>query len=91
MKKVLLLIVLISRISFAQVQEATFSISPATFNEDEEITITVSDINPGIWGVSEVYLWAWSYDVNGENALNSPTNGEWEASNEVQKLTNNGR
>jgi pullulanase/glycogen debranching enzyme len=90
MKKVLLLIVLISGISFAQVQEVTFSISPATFNEDEEITITVSDINPGIWGVSEVYLWAWSYDENGENAMNSATNGEWNASNEVQKLTNNG-
>ena len=90
MKKVLLLIVLISGISFAQVQEVTFSISPATFNEDEEITITVSDINPGVWGTSDVYLWAWSYDENGENAMNSPTNGEWEASNEVQKLTNNG-
>ena len=90
MKKVLLLIVLISGISFAQVQEVTFSISPATFNEDEEITITVSDINPGVWGTSDVYLWAWSYDENGENAMNSPTNGEWEVSNEVQKLTNNG-
>ena len=90
MKKVVLLIVLISKISFGQVQDVAFSISPSTFDEDDQITITVSDIDLGIWGVSDVYLWAWSYDTNGENPMNSPTNGTWTESNEVQKLTNNG-
>ncbi len=90
MKKVVLLIVLISKISFGQVQDVAFSISPSTFDEDDQITITVSEIDLGIWGVSDVYLWAWSYDTNGENPMNSPTNGTWTESNEVQKLTNNG-
>jgi 1,4-alpha-glucan branching enzyme len=90
MKKVVLLIVLISKISFGQVQDVAFSLSPSTFDEDNQITITVSEIDLGIWGVSDVYLWAWSYDTNGENPMNSPTNGTWTESNEVQKLTNNG-
>ncbi len=90
MKKLLLLIILISNYSFAQIQNATFSISPSTFNEGTEITITVSNVNPATWGVSDIYLWAWSFDVNDLNTMDSPTNGTWTNSNEAQKLTNNG-
>jgi glycosidase len=78
---------------FAQVQNATFSISPSSFNEDEQITITVSNVDPTIWNAGQpnnIYLWAWYFDLNGNLAGDSPTNGTWDASNEAQKLTNNG-
>lgn len=75
---------------FSQVQTATFTIAPAAFGENEQISITVSNVNPGNWGVAELYLWAWSLDATGENSQDSPTNGTWTNSNETQKLTNNG-
>ena len=91
MKKTLLLLtILISGYSFSQVQNVTFSISPSAFNEDQQITITVSNLNPQTaWGVSDIYLWAWSLDLNDLNSIDSPTNGSWTSSNEAQKFTNN--
>ncbi|MFZ2282244.1 MAG: alpha-amylase family glycosyl hydrolase [Lutibacter sp.] len=91
MKKTLLLLtILISSFSFSQVQNVTFSISPSVFNENQQITITVADLNPQTaWGVSDIYLWAWSLDLNNLNSLDSPTNGSWTNSNEAQKFTNN--
>jgi len=92
MKKILLLVSLfITSYCYSQVQNVTFSIEPAAFNEDDEITITVSNFNPSAaWGVSDIYLWAWSLDKNDLNSIDSPTNGTWNNSNEVQKFTNNG-
>ncbi len=79
--------------SFGQVQNATFTISPASFNEDEQITITVSGVNPTIWNAGQpdnIYLWAWRRDQNGNYIEDSPNNGVWTNSSEVQKMTNNG-
>jgi len=91
MKNILyILFVLAPFMGNAQVQNATFTITPATFNADEEITITVSNIDPSIWGETDIYLWAWYFDENDEPAGDSPTNGEWTNSNEVQKFTDNG-
>lgn len=91
MKKIFLLLsFLIPSILIGQQQNVTFSASPSTFNEDEQITITVSNVNPASWGVTDIYLWAWSFDTNDENIMDSPTNGSWTNSNEAQKLTNNG-
>ncbi|WP_442266547.1 alpha-amylase family glycosyl hydrolase [Tenacibaculum sp. ZS6-P6] len=91
MKKIVLFLILCIHVSlFAQQQNVTFSASPTTFNEDEEITITVTNVNPATWGVTDIYLWAWSFDTNDENIMDSPTNGTWTNSNEAQKLTNNG-
>ena len=91
MKKIVLFLILCIHVSlFAQQQNVTFSVSPTTFNEDEEITITVTNVNPATWGVTDIYLWAWSFDTNDENIMDSPTNGTWTNSNEAQKLTNNG-
>lgn len=90
-KKLLLFLILITGFSYSQVQNVTFVVSPSPFNEDDQITITVSNLDPvGAWGVSDVYLWAWSLDLNGSNSIDSPTNGTWSDSNETQKLTNNG-
>ncbi len=85
-----LLLFLLSFGLFAQQQEGTFTIDPPTFDEDDEITITVSGVDPSVWGVSDVYLWAWYFDSSGAQAGDSPTNGTWENSNEVQRMTDNG-
>jgi 1,4-alpha-glucan branching enzyme len=94
MKKFLhYLLFLFTIVTFAQQQNATFTFSPTSFNEDEEITITVSGVNPTIWNAGQpdnIYLWAWYYDLDGNQAGDSPNNGEWTNSSEVQKLTNNG-
>ncbi|MEN8703933.1 MAG: alpha-amylase family glycosyl hydrolase [Polaribacter sp.] len=89
-KNIFYLFLFISTFILGQQQNVTFNITPSTFNEDEEITITVSNIDISTWGVSDVYLWAWSFDSNFENIADSPTNGSWTNSNEAQKLTNNG-
>ncbi len=92
MKKVLLLCLLtFNWFIQAQQQEGTFTIDPTAFNETDEITITVSGVDPAQWGVNDVYLWAWYFNSpTATNAINSPTNGEWESSDESQKMTNNG-
>ncbi|QNM86736.1 T9SS type A sorting domain-containing protein [Polaribacter pectinis] len=90
MKKITFLLLFISYLGFSQVQNVTFSVSPSAFEETDAITITVSNVTPASWGVSDIYLWAWSYDENDLNSMDSPTNGSWTNSNEAQKLTNNG-
>ena len=88
MHKTLLILFFLSTYLFAQQQTVTFEISPATFDEDDMITITASDFSPGVWGVSDVYLWAWSMASGVEQ--NAPNNGDWTNSDEAQKMTNNG-
>ncbi len=73
---------------YCQVQTGTFSVNPSSFYEDETITVTVSGIDPTIWGVSDIYLWAWYYK-NGVQQGDSPNNGTWDNSSEVQKLSAN--
>ena len=89
-KNIFFFLLFISTIIFSQQQNVTFTINPTTFDEDEEITITASNINISAWGVSDIYLWSWSFDTNYENLQDSPTNGSWTNSNETQKLTDNG-
>ena len=60
MKKLLLFIFLITNSICSQQLEVTFTVVPSTFEEDELITITAAEFNPAVWGVSDVYLWAWS-------------------------------
>jgi 1,4-alpha-glucan branching enzyme len=87
----LLLLLLIVKYSYSQQQTVTFTVLPTSFEENDAITITVSGLNPSLaWGVSDVYLWTWSYDLNDLNSIDSPTNGTWQNSNVGQKLTNNG-
>ncbi|XLS28745.1 alpha-amylase family glycosyl hydrolase [Flavobacteriaceae bacterium M23B6Z8] len=93
MRNFLLFFLFACSMGFAQVQNVTFTIDPPTFNEDEEITITVSNVDPTLWNAGQpdnIYLWAWYFDSNGDFGDNSPTNGEWTNSDDVQQLTNNG-
>ena len=70
----------------AQQQEASVEVSPDPFGEDDTITLTFSDIDLSAWGVSDAYLWAWSYNNAGVQQ-DAPNNGSWENSNEAHKLT----
>ncbi|WP_417290407.1 alpha-amylase family glycosyl hydrolase [Corallibacter sp.] len=78
----------------AQTQtDVSFDISPSTFEENEEITITISNLDASIWGSTngeDIYLWAWYFDTNGNQVGDAPNNGSWSDSNESQKFTNNG-
>ena len=74
----------------AQQQNAAFTVMPNVFNENDEITITVNGINPATWGVTDLYLWTWSFDSNDTNIMDSPTNGTWTNSDDAQKLIPNG-
>lgn len=94
MKKTLLLFfVLLSVFSFAQQQTATYSVSPAAFEETTSITITVngSSINETTWGVADhsLYMWAWAFDTNDTTQKGTPNNGSWEASSDASKFTYN--
>jgi glycosidase len=67
------------------------TIAPTPFEENQQVTVTLSGLDPvAAWGVTDVYLWMWSFDLNDANILDSPTNGVWTNSNEAQKMTNNG-
>ena len=70
----------------------TVSVSPNPFDENQEITVTVSNFNPQAeWGVSELYLWAWYFDGNEDFAGNpSATGTDFNNSPETARFTNNG-
>jgi 1,4-alpha-glucan branching enzyme len=94
MKKTLLLFFLLfSAITFAQIQQATYSVSPATFDETTSITITIngSSINETTWGITDhsLYLWAWAFDTNDTTQKGTPNNGTWEAASDASKFTYN--
>ena len=90
-KFILFIFLIVSTLQgFAQVQNANFVIDPATFDPTDQITITVSNVDPSLWGENDIYLWAWYFDLNDQPAGDSPTNGSWTNSNESQKFTNNG-
>jgi hypothetical protein len=88
MDKILLFFLFLTSSVIAQQQTVTFTIEPASFAEDEMITITASGFNPAVWGVTDVYLWAWSTASGVQQ--DAPNNGQWTNSDEAQKLTNNG-
>ena len=71
---------------FAQKIDVTYSVSPASFDENEQITITFTNINETSWGTQDLYLWSWG--ITTDNASHdSVTNGSWGSSNAVNKLT----
>ncbi len=79
--------------AFAQMQTATYSVSPAAFEETTSITITIngSSINESTWGVTgnSLYMWAWAFDLGGVTQKGTPLNGDWNNSNEASKFTYN--
>ncbi|OZV69349.1 alpha-amylase family glycosyl hydrolase [Winogradskyella aurantia] len=77
---------------FSFVDAQTFTWNPEFFNEDENVTLTVSNFDPvAEWGVSDIYLWAWHFDSSG-NQINNPDAIGFDFGNspETAKFTNNG-
>ncbi len=69
----------------------TFTFNPEFFDEDESVTLTVSNFDPSAeWGVTDIYLWAWHFDTNGTQ-FNNPTatGNDFNNSPETAKFTNN--
>jgi hypothetical protein len=94
MKKILLtFLFLLGFTSFAQQQTATYSVSPAAFEETTSITVTIngSSINEATWGVTgnALYMWAWAFDLGGVTQKGTPLNGTWNNSDEASKFTYN--
>ncbi|MEO7977798.1 alpha-amylase family glycosyl hydrolase [Flavobacterium sp.] len=95
MKKLLQLILLLfSSLIFPQQQNVTYSVSPATFEEDNAVTITINgnSINETTWGIAathELYLWAWALDTNDTTPKGTPNNGDWSASSAGSAFTYN--
>jgi hypothetical protein len=77
-------------LAIGQVQNATLTVSPETFNEDESVTLTFSGLNASQWGVTDLYLWSWYFKNGIQTGGPDIGNGEWNNSNEALKLTNNG-
>ncbi|MGC5744832.1 alpha-amylase family glycosyl hydrolase [Chryseobacterium sp. NFX27] len=73
--------------------QINYTIAPNPFNETDAITLTVpgDQIDEAAWGVSNnaVYIWSWSFDTNYQNSQDCPTNGSWNNSNDLNKLTYN--
>jgi hypothetical protein len=95
MKKTLLLFFFLwTGMIFAQQQTITYSVSPALFEENTAITITIngSSINETSWGIAathELYLWAWAFDTNDTTQKGTPNNGSWGVSSDASKFTYN--
>ncbi|MBX9808291.1 MAG: alpha-amylase, partial [Flavobacteriaceae bacterium] len=91
MKKIIFLFLLANYFCFAQQQTVTYSVSPATFEETDLITITIngSSINESTWGVvgNSLYMWAWAFDLNDTTQKGTPLNGTWAVSDEASKFT----
>ncbi|WNH11430.1 alpha-amylase family glycosyl hydrolase [Thalassobellus suaedae] len=94
MKKIIFLISCFSFLFLsAQEQQVTINIDKIAFSANDQVTITVSNVDPTLWNTGQpdnIYIWAWSFDLNGAEAGDSPTNGSWNDSNALQQLTNNG-
>jgi hypothetical protein len=93
MKKIIFLFLLIASAGFAQQQTVTYTVSPVTFDETDQITITINgnSINEATWGVvgNSLYMWAWAFDLNDTTQKGTPLNGTWATSDEASKFTYN--
>ena len=94
MKKIIFSVLfLLGLTSYAQQQTATYSVSPASFEENTSITVTINgnSIDESAWGVTGnvLYMWAWAFDLSGVTQKGTPLNGDWNNSNEASKFTYN--
>jgi isoamylase len=90
----LVFVFLIQILVFAQKQNITYSFSPATFNENQSVTLTIdgSTVNQSVWATTDLYIWSWSFDTATNTLVNCPTNntdGTFGTSTATNKLTYN--
>ena len=92
MKKRLLYLILLLSLNISLCEAQTFTWSPEFFDEDESVSLTVSNFNPQTeWGASDIYLWAWHIQDDGTQINNpSATGSDFGNSPETAKFVNNG-
>jgi len=73
MKKLLIFTFLLigSRLAMAQCSFTNYTISPATFTAEDQVTITFDFTGTDLAGETDVYIWTWS------NAGDGVTNTDW--------------
>lgn len=92
MKRILTLFVAITTVFVLNAQTVSgvsCSVSPTTFEETQSITVTFTNVNESSGGFNstDLYLWAWTKDVNGGDMTSYPNNGDWSSSSAASKLT----
>lgn len=90
MKKLLILslVLLSSRLLMAQCEFTNFTISPATFTAEDEITITFDFTGTAVAGETDLYIWTWvNKDAAGFPGKDGITNTEWGNSPAIAHLT----
>ncbi len=90
MRKKILFLLGFFTLSLSYTQD--FSWDPEFFEADQSVSLTISNFDPQAeWGVSDIYLWAWHFDANGDFAGNPPATGSnFGDSPESAKFTSNG-
>jgi hypothetical protein len=80
--KIIKLSILLVLAAVLQLSAQTAKVTPSSFNATDKITITFDLTGTVLENVSPIYLWAWA-PQNGD----CPTNGQWSASNEANRMT----
>lgn len=74
--------------AMAQCEFTAFTISPATFTAEDEITITFDFTGTTLAGETAIYIWTWvNKDAAGYPSKDGIVNTEWGNSPETAKLT----
>lgn len=89
MKKLLIIALTILTGRLVQAQEFTnYTISPATYTAEDEITITFDFTGTTLAGETDIYIWTWANkDAVGFPGKDGSTNTEWGNSPAAAKLT----
>jgi hypothetical protein len=91
MKKILLYLLLLgsSQLAMAQCEFTNFTISPASYTAEDEITITIDVTGTSLAGESDLYIWTWANKEAGAGFSEylGTTNTEWGNSPAAAKMT----
>ena len=74
--------------SHAQAQFTKYTLSPAVFTAEDEVTITIDVTGTPVEGVAQPYIWTWANEVGGNGAIIAPAiNTAWTNSPDIAKFT----
>jgi hypothetical protein len=92
MKKIFLIALLAISTQWLQAQLTSFTLSPGTFNAEDEVTITVDMTGTGMAGETEAYVWIWANGGNPPGFVFKAgvVNTDWGNSPAAAKMTNIG-
>jgi hypothetical protein len=68
-------------------QFTNYTISPAVYTAEDEVTITIDVTGTPLEGVAQPYIWTWANEVNGSGAIDAIVNTAWTNSPDAAKFT----